>query len=339
MPITNPLEGKKEIEYRKLCEKYHDYVISAHADSVREGFQELFSNSSRNRRSFILQSNTKGISKLLKRMWVFLKYSKKMQKGMKECFTDLEPYFKVMNEGTWSEPQDFKRPQEELWQEFKEYAGSKWDITKVGFTAVPPQLVFKEKAILFKYALVLLQEMKKCKIDKAPGFEAGAEVMRVYADLGLAANDLARWLRDRGVRCQSNHPMGGLVLTPPLAGKAGLGWQGLSGILITKEFGARQRIAPIFVENQVFPLTDSEEHTWIEEYCDTCRLCVKECPPGAIHGERTHSIENVEGIGAVRTCIDREKCFPFFLQTMGCSVCLKVCPFSAGAYDLLKASI
>lgn len=253
--------GKNEIEYRKLCEKYHEYVVLAHADSVREGFQELFSYSSRNRRSFLLQNNVKGISKLLKRMWVFLRYSKKMQKGMKECFTDLDPYFKAMHEGTWSEPQGFKPPQEELWQEFKEYARSKWNITKVGFTAVPPQLVFKEKAILFKYALILLQEMKKCKIDKAPGFEASAEVMRVYADLGIAANDLARWLRDRGVRCQSSHPMGGLVLTPPLAGKAGLGWQGLSGILITKEFGSRQRIAPIFVENQVFPLTDSEEHT------------------------------------------------------------------------------
>ena len=36
--------------------------------------------------------------------------------------------------------------------------------------------------------------------------------------------------------------------------------------------------------------------------------------------------------------IDREKCFPYFFKTVGCSVCIKVCPFAKGkqAYEKLK---
>ncbi|MFX1554427.1 MAG: 4Fe-4S binding protein, partial [Promethearchaeota archaeon] len=209
---------------------------------------------------------------------------------------------------------------------------------KIGFTELPTQLIFKEKYVLFRYALIFMQEMKKEKIDTAPLLTAGTEVMRVYATLGEAVNDIARWLRRKGVRCQSNHPLGGLVCTPPLAGKAGMGGQGRSGMLITPEFGPRQRLAPIFIEEKIFNFTDNSDHIWIEELCKTCDLCQKNCPTNAIHEEKQITIDNIPVIGAMRTCIEREKCFPYFLKTQGCSICIKVCPFSNGkqAYEKLK---
>ena len=104
--------------------------------------------------------------------------------------------------------------------------------------------------------------------------------MKIYNTLGLAVNDIARWLRDKhDIRCQSNHPLGGLVNIPPLAGKAGLGWRGHDGMLITPQFGQRQRIAPIFLQDKLFEFTDNNDHTWIEEYCKSCRRCEKVCPP------------------------------------------------------------
>jgi epoxyqueuosine reductase QueG len=180
--------------------------------------------------------------------------------------------------------------------------------------------------------------MEKEKIDKAPGINAGAEVMRVYGTLGLAVNDLARYLRSKGIKSQANHPLGGLVSTPPLAGKAGMGWRGRHGLLITPEFGPRQRIAPIFIEGKVFEYTDNKEHTWIEEWCNSCGKCQRNCPSEAIMSQPEISIKNVSGIGATKTCIDRDKCFPYFNKTVGCSICIKVCPFSKGrkAYNRLK---
>jgi len=219
-----------------------------------------------------------------------------------------------------------------------EFVLKKWGDVRIGFTELPQQMIFKGKYTLFRYALVVSQEMKKDKIDHAPEFPAGQEVMRVYGSLGLVVNEIARWLRKKGVRCQSNHPIGGLTNTPSLAGKAGMGWQGRSGLLITPEYGPRVRLAPVFIEHKYFEFTDNRDHDWIEDYCELCQRCEKECPGRAIYSEKLVNIDNVPSIGAMRTCIDREKCFEYFLKTLGCSVCVKVCPFSKGGdiYERLK---
>lgn len=66
-------------------------------------------------------------------------------------------------------------------------------------------------------------------------------------------DDIARWLRNKNdVKCQSNYILGGLVNTSPLVAKARVGWQGHNGLLITPEFGQRQTIATIFIQDKLF---------------------------------------------------------------------------------------
>lgn len=254
--------------------------------------------------------------------------------GMSQSWDDIRPYF------VESKPAPFQ-PVPGLWEELLAYVGGKWADVRLGFTELPRQMIFRGRFTLFRYALVVLQEMKKDRIDRAPGPEAQDEVRRVYASLGFVVNDVARWLRRHGVRCQSNHPMGGLVNTPSLAAKAGLGWQGRSGILVTPEFGPRVRLAPVFIEHQFFDFTDNRDHDWIEQHCETCRKCEEECPGQAIHSQKVVSVENVPGVGALRTCIDLARCLGPFSRTMGCAVCVKVCPFSQGddSYSRLKAVV
>ncbi|MHA1374056.1 MAG: 4Fe-4S binding protein [Promethearchaeota archaeon] len=210
-----------------------------------------------------------------------------------------------------------------LWEDLNRYSRDKWGIIKIGFTKLPKELIFRDKLVLFPHVLIFVMEMDKKKIDTAPNVPAGKEAMRIYAKLGIAVNDIADWLRTKGIRCQSNHPLRGLTLTPPLGGKSGIGWQGRQGLLITPEFGPRVRLAPIYIENKCFEFTDSLEHKWIEEYCKICNRCIRECPVGAIWEEK-------KVIGKRSTCIDIIKCFPYFSETLGCSVCIKVCPFSEG---------
>ena len=227
----------------------------------------------------------------------------------------------------------------QLWNELKTYVLKKWGIVNIGFTFVPHELIFKDRFILFPYALVLIYEMKKKRIKQAPRAIAGFETYRTYKSLGKAVLDIGKWLRKRGIKCQPNHPLGGLVSYVPLAGKAGLGWQGMNGLLITPEFGQSQRIAPIYVEKPIFPFTDSTEHAWIEEYCKTCKLCQKYCPPDAIQETKVVYKTNVETIGRLARCLDPIKCHPQFVKMAGCSICVKVCPFSAGEgiYNKIKA--
>lgn len=340
------LQGKEEAKYLDKCHKISNLVLISHKNSPQEGFEYIFENltdlgSNKIRSSMIKIRGKRGMLRFIR---IFIKYGRKLMRGRKKSYDDLEPYLiNLEKNGKYTNQAIIQKllesyPNKDLWDELQEYTKNKWGIIKIGFTELPTKLIFKNKMVLFRYALVFMQEMKKEKIDKAPGIQASDETIRVYAELGKAVADIADWLRSKGIRSQAVHPLGGLVCTPPLAGKAGMGGQGMNGILITPEFGPRQRLAPIFIEAKLFKYTDNNEHVWIEQYCKTCRICQKECPVDAIFDEKVISVENVTGIGTMRTCIDREKCFPYFGKTLGCSICIKVCPFSNGiaTYEKLK---
>lgn len=339
--------GKEEKAYLECMKRYKNQGVHANLKSPQEGFEyfesEDYLKKHGNSKPVLLERFTAGgLRGFFGMINIFLKHMGKIMKTRGQCFVDIQPYLDELEtkgfvEGT-SDALISSYPNDSIWNELTQYAKEKWDIY-IGFTEVPEELVFKGKAVLFKYAIVCYQEMREDKINKAPELEAGSEVMRVYKELGFGVDDIANWLREKyGVKCQSNHPLGGLVNTSPLAAKAGLGWQGHNGLLITPKFGQRQRIAPIFIQDKIFEFTDNSEHRWIEQFCKNCRKCEKNCPTGAIYSEKKISIENVAGIGQIRTCIDRTKCYPYFNKTLGCSVCVKVCPFSKGEaqYNKLK---
>ncbi|MFX0024718.1 MAG: 4Fe-4S binding protein, partial [Candidatus Hermodarchaeota archaeon] len=126
------------------------------------------------------------------------------------------------------------------------------------------------------------------------------------------------------------HPLGGAVLTPPLAKIAGLGWQGRHGMIITPKYGPRMRIATVFTSIENLPSPIVNPHSWIENWCKKCGVCIIKCPTSAI---KTVSIEQDNGL---INHIENEKCFPYFVENHGCSVCIKECQFNKFGYDSLK---
>ena len=342
--------SKSEIDYLNRVKKHPNQVIMAHKDSIQEGFEyfesEEFTKKHLKSRSPIRHKLLSvGIKNLPRMIKIFAKYMSPMFSGKNKCFTDLNEYLNELDtEGNLLNRKHTlldTYPNKKLWTELQDYAWDKWQVN-IGFTELPSELIFKGKAVLFKYTIVCIQEMLKDKIDLAPDFTAGEEVQRVYSSLGIAANDIADWLRQNfNIRCQSNHPLGGLVNTTPLAAKAGMGWQGHNGLLITQQYGPRQRITPIFIEDKIFEFTDNKDHIWIEDFCRNCRRCEKSCPTQAIYSEKQPTIQDIPGINQTRTCIDRLKCYEYFSKTLGCSICLRVCPFSKGeeAYQKLKNNL
>lgn len=349
MVHISPSFSKQETKYLDILKNHKAQAFLANEHAPLEGFEYFASDAYREKigkngnllTDKLLAMPLKNIPRLLK---IMVKNIVGIFRARRRSFTDIAGYLESLEKtGQVADDHQYlaRYPNADIWQALSEYAWGKWQI-KLGFTEVPRAIIFKGKAILFNYALVAIQEMDKAKIDTAPELDAGEEVLGVYNSLGIAVNDIARWLRKNyGIHCQANHPLGGLVNTVPLAVKAGLGWVGSNGLLITPDFGQRQRIAPIFIENPIFEFTDSEEHRWIEAYCPTCRRCEKACPTGAILTDKFFQSEKIDRIGPVRTCIDREKCYPFFNETLGCSICVKVCPFSKtnGTYEHLQKLI
>ncbi len=198
-----------------------------------------------------------------------------------------------------------------------------------GYAKVPPSLVFAGKAVLHPNAIVLAMEMDRQRMDMAPSPDSAVMVHQTYDQLGIAANQIARYLRDLGYSAQAGHPLGGLVLYPPLAQAAGLGWQGMHGLLITPEFGPRVRLAAVFTSIEDLPDTATDEHAWIEDFCRECTKCVRQCPPGAIN---TEPVRHESGR---QTWIEADRCLPYFVRNNGCSLCIAVCPFHQRDYSWL----
>ena len=206
-------------------------------------------------------------------------------------------------------------------------------VDEIGFAEVPQEWVFEQTAILGSHAIVLVWEMDKERMNLAPHPQTAVMVHQTYNELGVAANKIANWLRERGFATHAGHPLNGMALYPPLAEKAGLGGRGMSGLLLTPQFGPRVRLAAVFTEIENLPVYAGSEHDWVLDYCELCKRCVKDCPPQAFYdGPRRH--EN----GLV-TVLDNEKCFPYFAKNHGCSICIKVCPFHQDSYSNLKAKL
>ena len=217
----------------------------------------------------------------------------------------------------------------ELFQEIEAYT-LKLGASSIGYTKVPSRWVFQNKAIAFDNAIILSMEMDKDRIDTAPSIACEVTVMEIYRDLGRIANKIAEFLRQRGYGAHAGHPLMGAALYPPLAQMAGLGWIGLNGIIITPEHGPRVRLAAVFTSIENLPFSEINPHGWVADYCNSCKVCIKKCPPKALYDTPID-----HGNGQV-TYVDNDLCFPYFSDYYGCSVCIAVCPFNNAPYDKLK---
>ena len=202
-------------------------------------------------------------------------------------------------------------------------------IGAIGYAKVPKKYIFQHKAVRYENAIVLAMEMDKEKLELAPSMATGVMVHKTYNKLGKASLKIAKKLKDKGFGIHAGHPMEGRVLYPALAVEAGMGWFGKHGMLITPEFGPRVRLTAIYTSITNLPFSTENPHAWIEGFCNTCKLCVKKCPPKAIL-----EVSKVDTNGFIKA-IDTEKCFLEFATNHGCSICLKVCPFNQTGYKKL----
>lgn len=255
----------------------------------------------------------------------FLKILPKIGKGLQKATRDYKKELRNPVEEKKDAPL-------EIWNEITEKAHS-LGIQLIGFAPVDENLIFEKDQTtkiksLYENAIVLGMEMNYDAIETAPDAPAGLEALHIYAELGIATNNLADFIRSKGYGAIACHPLGGPILYPAMAVKANMGEIGRQGLLITKKFGPRQRLSMIATNASPLPEITDEDYK-ISEYCDKCRTCISMCPVNAILEEPI-----VHENGTISR-IDCTKCFDYFYENVGCSICIKVCPFHKVGYDKL----
>lgn len=123
------------------------------------------------------------------------------------------------------------------------------------------------------------------------------------------------------------------VMEKPLAGAAGLGWQGKHTNLVSKDFGSWLFLGSIFTTLKL-PQTEA-----VKDNCGSCTACLDVCPTDAfiqsrqIDARKCISYLTIEYGGH----IDRELRPKMGNHIYGCDDCLSVCPWNKFAQTSAEA--
>jgi epoxyqueuosine reductase len=115
------------------------------------------------------------------------------------------------------------------------------------------------------------------------------------------------------------------LLEKPWAKEAGLGWQGRHSILISREIGSF-----FFIGILILNIDLDYDHPFTGEYCGNCRLCMEECPTGAINNNRTIDARKcIANVTIERRGPVPEELIPYLGRRIyGCDRCQEVCPWN-----------
>jgi ferredoxin len=165
--------------------------------------------------------------------------------------------------------------------------------------------------------VVCILEQNYAATQTAPSLRSERAALATYGTLYQLTTALADYLRDLGFAAREGTGAS-LGVAIHYGVQAGLGQLGMNGQLLTPFAGSRCRIVLI---NTDAPLaTDHPVDYGVPKLCDTCRVCVRRCPTGAIPSVRKFHR------GVEKAKIKIERCAPMVSQVHGCAVCMKTCP-------------
>lgn len=191
----------------------------------------------------------------------------------------------------------------------------------VGIAKMRPEWVFEGFEVTHQWIVMIGVAHEYSAIVTAPESTAAAEVVRQYARGTRIAKAVASAIRSKGHDAVPHGgPLAGAVVLIPPAIECGFGELGKHGSIINRHLGSSFRLASVLTDLPLLP--DRADSFGADEFCLNCRVCADACPPDAI----SHSKQLVRG--TQKWYVDFDKCLPYFNETMGCGICLAVCPWS-----------
>ncbi len=179
--------------------------------------------------------------------------------------------------------------------------------------------------------VVMAVEMDYEGIATSPAFTSAANTALGYSRMAFLEIELSALIRKQGyiaIPCGND-----VSLSVPQAIDAGLGMIGRHGILITKEFGPRVRIAKVLTDMPLIPDTPNKKFCEsVTRFCEICEKCATTCPSQSIPYGKEHTWKgttrsNIPGVK--KWYINPETCYDFWVENGSeCSTCIRSCPYN-----------
>ncbi|MDJ0825557.1 MAG: reductive dehalogenase domain-containing protein [Rhodobacter sp.] len=152
-----------------------------------------------------------------------------------------------------------------------------------------------------------------------------AQSMRAYLRFSLLGGVIAKQIRNLGYKAKAHTVLDGEVLQPPLLLLSGLGEVSRIGEVILNPFlGPRLKSGVVTTD---MPLAhDKPVDFGLQNFCEHCNKCARECPSGAITAGPKLMFNGYEIWKS-----DSQKCATYRITTLGgamCGRCMKTCPWN-----------
>jgi reductive dehalogenase len=154
---------------------------------------------------------------------------------------------------------------------------------------------------------------------------AVAQSMRAYLRFSLLGGVIAKQIRNLGYSAKAHTVMDGEVLQPPLLLLSGLGEVSRIGeVIMHPLLGPRLKSGVVTTD---MPLAhDKPIDFGLQNFCENCNKCARECPSGAITAGPKLMFNGYEIWKS-----DSQKCTTYRITTKGgamCGRCMKTCPWN-----------
>ena len=222
------------------------------------------------------------------------------------------------------EPQKIEKDAAGWTAEIKKFALEN-EADLVGIVPMKPEYVYEGYEINEPWIVMIGVAMDHERLNAAPDSleepTSAVEVGEQYNRAARVSRNLTNYIMEQGhyAKAYAGPYASALLMIPP-AIAAGFGELGKHGSLINRTYGSSFRLSAVTTEMPL--LADAPDIFGADDFCSSCQVCTKACPPGAISPEK----QTVRGVE--KWYVDFDKCIPYFGEALGCGICIGRCPWS-----------
>ena len=195
---------------------------------------------------------------------------------------------------------------------------------KIGKRCNPKNILKRAKSVISVAQYYLIEEDDNCINNEEPcGKIAKFDIGNFYYELKVKLKKIIDFINQETnfkykSKCKSNYVS---LVEKPIAQRAGVGWYGKNGIIISERFGSWVVLGEILTELEL------ETDNPIQKDCGECRICIDSCPTQAIVSpyviDRTKCLQYISERPMKVPLAYRDK---WEDRLYGCTICQEVCP-------------